>query len=747
MPIAAVVRFVRVATLAAALFVGFAAAASAQILDSIDIARADADALVRIHFAVRIQYLRHVPLERGSLIRIYFQITAGDENAAGTLEETRRGPPSPLVPRFEVVYPPQPQGAQRMIEVRFAQPVRFTVRPEGATTLLITLPIARDVLSQLPPPAPSAQPAPTPPSPPSPSAAAPAPTPTPPAAPEPPPAALPEVEREADERMRAANEALAQGATATAIAELNRLLNLPPNRQSQAAQARIGFLREQVGDIAKARVEYELYLKLYPDGADAPKIRERLAALAGAAPPPAAGAPAAPAGAPVAAERAPPFIAWGSLSQFYYGGKSQIKTRTTIVDPSTNATTIDTADLTATDQSQIITTVDANGRWRTDNWDSRLVFRDAYTYSFLKDLPNENRLSALYAETRHVPTNMLLRVGRQIGVSGGVLGRFDGVTGSWGPRPDWRVNVVAGNPVDVPDGVHPTFAGVSVDADNLVRGTNVSLYAIGQRVAGETDRFGIGTEIRYFDAQRTAYAIFDYDPLFHAINIASAQATFLFTTGTTINLLADYRRTPTLQLSNVTVPEQTSDLHTLFSLFGVGALRDEAKAFTPISKVFLIGATHSITPMWQLAFDFRISSLTGTPATALVPATPGTDGNVYTYTLQAIGNGLTRYSDILVVNASVLRGSLLDAWLAGVDYRFVPLALLTLEPSIKFYHQTDNQGTKLDRWTPGVRVIYQLRERFSIEAEYDAEKTRTRGVLVDDDTLHHFFYIGWRWIF
>ena len=748
------IRALRAALAAAMCALAFAGAARGQILDSIDIARDGNDAQVRVHFAARIQYLRHVPLERGSLVRVYFQITSGEESVAGTLEETRRAPPSPLVPRLDVVYPPQPPARQRFIELRFAQPVSFRLRPEDSTTLLISVAIPPEVLSRLAepgahqPPAPVGPLAPPPPQAPTPTAPATAQPPTPPQATAPPQAAvgaLPEVEREAEEHMRSAKAALAQGATATALAEFNRLLNLPPNAHSEEAQAKIGEVREQLGDVAKARVEYELYLKIYPDGAFAPRVRERLAALAGAAAPPATGAPAAAAGP--APERTPPFTTWGSMSQFYYGGKSKIKTKTTLVDSATNATTIDTADLDAVDQSQLITTADANARWRSNGWDSRLVFRDAYTWSFLKDVANENRLSALYGETRHVESNALLRVGRQIGVSGGVLGRFDGVAGSWGPKPDWRVSAVVGKPVDVPDGVHPTFAGASVDVDNIFRGTNASLYAIGQRVAGATDRIGLGTEIRYFDAQRTAYGIIDYDPLFRALNIASAQATFLFTSGTTLNLLADYRRTPTLQLSNVTAPEQTSDLDGLIALYGVDALRAEAKAFTPISKVYLVGVTHPLTPMWQLGFDFRVSSLSGTPATAIVPATPGTDGNVYTYTLQAIGNGLTRYSDIIVVNASVLRGSLLDAWLAGVDYRFVPIALLTLEPSIKFYRQKDSQGTRLDRWSPGIRFIYQMRDRFSIEGEYSAEKTRTRSDIIDDDTLHHFFYIGWRWIF
>jgi predicted TPR repeat methyltransferase len=58
-----------------------------------------------------------------------------------------------------------------------------------------------------------------------------------------------------------AREALSHDQVVTAIEALNRLLNLPPNSQSQAAQKMIGEAREKNGEFDKARVEYEIYLK------------------------------------------------------------------------------------------------------------------------------------------------------------------------------------------------------------------------------------------------------------------------------------------------------------------------------------------------------------------------------------------------------------------------------------------------------------------------------------------------------
>ena len=734
------------------------APAGAQIIDRVDVTRDGDSARIDVRFDVQIDYLRHAPPDRGQLITIFFRLIGGEDAAAATLQETRRAPPNDLVPPFEVTYPAQPGpfGAQRRLEVRFRTPVSFRVRPVDNRTIAIFVPLPPSkVERQAAPPttapaAPSAAPAPppTPPGavPPTPPAAeppapvtTPAPAPAPPATPAAPGAG--ESDRDAEGEMRIARAALEAGKWDEAAIALNRVLNLPPNRFSQEAQELIGLAREKLGEMNKARVEYELYLRLYPDGPGAARVKERLAALPVGTlvtPEPAAAAPAAP------------YSAWGSVSQYYYGGKSKVQNTTTVVTPATDATTIDKQQFTATDQSQIVTNADVTGRWRQGDYDSRFVFRDQYTWSLLRDVASFNRLSAAYFETRFLPRDVLLRAGRQIGTSSGILGRYDGASASFAVAPDWRVSGVVGSAVDVPAGTRPIFAGAAVDAANLfpqkLPGVGAQVYAIAQRVAGVADRLGLGGEARYFDAQRTAYGTVDYDPLYRVFNIASLQGTWRLQSGTAFNLLADYRRTPTLSLTNVAAAEGTSDIGGLVSARGLSTIRDEAKALTPISRVYLVGVTQPVTPKWQLGLDFRLSSLSGVGATSITPAAPGT-GNVFTYTLQAIGTSLTSWQDILVLDASVLHSPTLDGWTTGVNYLFTPWPLWTFQPTFRYYHQTDDQGGHLTRIEPGLRVVYRLRDRFSLEGEFDLERTHSTSALVDDLLNRPFFYIGWHWDF
>jgi hypothetical protein len=263
-------------------------------------------------------------------------------------------------------------------------------------------------------------------------------------------------------------------------------------------------------------------------------------------------------------------------------------------------------------------------------------------------------------------------------------------------------------------------------------------------MAGSTeDRVGLGGEVHYFDSVRSVYSLFDYDPTFRATNVAIIQGNWQFSTGTSVSALFDYRRAPTLQLTNALIVDPQASIGTMVQRLGLAATRDLAKAVTPVSRVAFLGLTQQISPTWQLGVDVRLSSLSGTPATPTQPAVPAT-GNIYTYNVQAIGNALTKWQDILVVNASWLTAKTYDAQQASVDYRFTPWADFVVEPMLRWYHQADPQGTTLTRVAPGLKFTWRVKDRFWIEAEADVESSRARSPVIVDDVMRRFYYVGWR---
>jgi tetratricopeptide (TPR) repeat protein len=701
----------RVAWVAAVALLVVGADASAQLIDTVEVTRDGSNAVVRIGFGALVQYLRHVPVSEGQRVQVYFQITARDEASVSVLEEQRRPPPNSLLPGLIVTYPSQAPGLQRRLDVDFGMPVQFRIRPEDARTLVIVVPLSDEQIAKLAPPKPqdlglpASEVSVTPQS---------------------------EVERDASAFARDARSAMERGDFEQAVGTLNRLLNLPPNPWSQEAQEMIGIARLQLGEATKAKAEFDLYLKLYPEGPGAARVRKRLDVLA-----------VLPEGAPATSARREAPNYWGSVSQYYYGGQQRTQATTTITTPATNATKIDTATLTATDQSQLVTNVDLTVRSRDDVWDNRVVVRNSYAANFLKGAANSNRLSALFFETAYQPAQAFGRFGRQQTTSNGVLGLFDGALGSLGIAPNWRVGAVVGQPVDTTSGTTKTFYGASLDADSLADRWSGNLFAVRQMDGGLEDRLGVGGEVHYFDSVRSIYTLFDYDPTFSATNIAIFQGTWQFATGTSVSALYDYRRAPTLQLTNALIVAPDASIDAIVQRFGLSATRDLAKAVTPVSRVAFVGLTQQVSTQWQLGIDFRLSSLSGTPAVLAKPAVSAT-GNIYTYSAQAIGNNLTKWQDILVVNASWLTAKTYDAQQATFDYRFTPWRDFVIEPMLRWYHQADPQGTSLTRLTPGLKVTWRVKDRLWLEAEGNLENSKARSPVIVDDVRRRFYYVGWR---
>lgn len=567
------------------------------------------------------------------------------------------------------------------------------------------------------------------------------------AAPTPPPAATPAVapkpvesklDQQAADLLDKARAALTRGDNIAAIQLLDQLLRLPPNKYSQDAQELVGLAQERNGALANAKQEYRLYLKLYPDGEGAERVRQRLANLE----------TLTPMEKLKAARKREVNVttAYGSLSQYYYRGDLKVDTTTT------TGPTIDKATLSNTDQSALISTLDLTGRMRSGDWDNRVVLRDSYTANFLPNTDNQNRLYSAYAEARNKTDDYGGRLGRQPGNTGGALGRFDGVSLGYGLLPKWRLNVMAGKPVEfTPINSDKQFWGTNVDFGTFAEHWNGNLYYMKQTVDGISDREAAGTELRFFDPKGSALLLTDYDLSYSEVNIAMLQATWQPSTHTTYNLVADHRKTPTLTTSNAVIGEANTSIASQLQTLTETQLRQQALYRTQTMNLYMLGATHSLNPTWQLGANLQAYNVSGMPASGTLPATPGT-GNTFVYTLQAIANGLlTDKHDISVLSLSYLTGGNYDGTSLSFNNRAVYRDRWTLDWALRYYQQTDNLGGSLNRITPQIRVGYRWRDSLTFEAEVGVEKTHSDAVVAggtqSEDTTRYFYTVGYRWDF
>ncbi len=830
--------------------------ALATILDEPESLTEGSDAVVRVHFDVRIQYQRHAPTGSADLVEVFFQIIGTNLTLSPGVEEVVRTPERSRVPAVTISYPIQPQpgnvGPIKKIILRFSRKVTFRVRggptdqsidvvfpglagvappvsgAAGAVEkdryaiTLQTVPldkqndlrpvpgrfqdytvfttrgwragtavveldlgyfdtkaeadkIRQSALREFPEAtvfdlierkeqnltkAAEAPPAPPPAAP-----AAPPALPLVPPLPAPPPAAVapiteaappaPEApDTEIDKQARAlldrARAALAGGRNEEAISLLNQLLLLPPNKFSQDAQELIGVARERAGQSELARKEYELYLKLFPRGEGATRVQQRLASLA---PPPAQVSSEATTG-PTPPPQGPKYGLTGSWSQYYYGGQTQVNT-TFLNTP----TTANQQTLTSTTQSSLVSTLNLNARYQDGSNDARLVLFDTDNKSFIGGAaPGTNRLDSVYVDYRNTSYGLTAKVGRQAGVTGGLIGRFDGAIVGYDLSPKWRVNVTGGVPVDTLVNTKQNFEGVYVEAQNILDHWGGDAFFMNQMADGLTDRRAIGGDLRYFDNVRTLYTSVDYDVSFLALNAITVQGTWQLPDLTMFSLLFDDRKAPELLTSNALITTGATSLTQLLDgppPLSETQIRDLAKAITATSKQLSLSVTRPFGSKWQGSVDGRLTNVGAlpfltVPVTAAgvantLPAQPGT-GNVWSADLQVNGTNLYSLRDINSFTYSWLHGP----QFTGNQFGYANLSGLfenrvTIEPSLRYYRENDTNGNKLSRITPALRATYKVLKHLTIESQVLYERSKTEGPTQNDTTSNVFYYVGYRY--
>lgn len=715
------------------LLTGVVGSAAAQPLDDVSLEARDQGVVATIRLTGPVQYLRHFPESHGKTLEIYYdRVQDASSNEAWLDDEVRRSPPSSQVPSFTVTTRDQ-QSKPRLV-IEFSREAEFSVSEgKDKRSFVVTIrpesrPVSVGALPFLPVIKPESATT----------------------------GAAAENNKQAHALMVLARDALAAKNNDAAVEAFNKLLLLPPNDYTQDGQEWIGVARERAGQPDKAKVEYDLYLRLYPQGEGAARVAQRLAGVSGK------GGASALTELTSTKQQAPTLMSFGSVSSRYYYGRSQISNTNTFNG------TVNNDSLSMTDQSMLISTVDISGRYRTEDYDSRLVFRDVNTKNFLSNKPSLNRLNAAYAEVKGRTQNYLLRVGRQSATGGGVLGRFDGLTGSYGDAQTLRVNAVVGALADYSQGAKPRFFGASVDSGAF------SLYGITQTLEGITDRRALGAEYRYFDDQKTAYGLLDYDVYFKAVNAAQFMATSKLADSTLLpnamlTFMLDHRKTPSLSVRNALMGATTSSVSDLLQAMSASSLRDLAWSRTSTSNMGQVGLTVPVHEKWQVGGDVRFTNTTGMaasgqtvvdPVTGLptcqnanitvqgcVQANPGL-GLQKSMTGQVIGSGLYRQGDIWSGSITYSTGGNSK----GHNYylynhnQFIN-NLMTMDISLQQSSYQDQYGGTTTQVMPMLRAAYRFKERFTVDGDCGYQKIKYDGPQTSTSTSRLFVSAGLRWDF
>lgn len=530
--------------------------------------------------------------------------------------------------------------------------------------------------------------------------------------------------------------ALTGGDYPRAIQVLTQLLSRPPGPATREARELLGIARERNGQAAHAKAEYEDYLKQFPEGPDADRVRQRLAALIASN-----GRPREVPGLTKArAARKGEWKGGGSVAAYYMHDESyqQIddsQTRTTTTENDTNL-------------NQVLSTLDAFGSYSSPRLRVKVRATGAFTNDFRPERSDYGALSALYIEASDPGQRLYGRLGRQTRSTGGVLGRFDGALISTRVAPGFKLEAVAGAPVNSPKDVaidkDRYFYGASLAFGRFANAWDGDVYAIEQKSSGLIDRRAVGAELRYVAGPGSVFGAVDYDVYFKTLNFAILNGSWTYGQGGAVNFAVDYRKSPLLFTDNAGIGQAVFGLQDLRAFYTVEELRQLALDRTAPTRSVTLGVSQPITDKLTFNTDATVTDLEATPASGGVPDTPAS-GTEYYYSAQLIGSSLLKEGDIGILGLRYADTATSNRWVVDVNTRYPFTRALRINPRLRVGYRTSKtvDTTELSA-RPSLRLNYTSRHHLQFEPEIGGEWLRADTPTGRETTTGYFVNLGVR---
>jgi hypothetical protein len=573
----------------------------------------------------------------------------------------------------------------------------------------------------------------------------------------------PSTEQQARELLAQARQAYEQQKPEDAVMLLNQLLNLPATSVTPDAQELLGMVRLSQGEQAKAQAEFESYLKQYPSGPGAERIRNVLSDMQRPV-------ELKPADSIESIKAEPDTTVTGSISQYYYGGQSTTATQAVRDTDGTllSAEEINNrskAPISTTDQRLLSTNVDTTWRSRNADRDIKLVFRDQFDYNMLSDAQLKgktryrNRLNAAYFDYQGLKNGVRTRLGRQSAMWGGE-GRYDGASGSYAFRPKWKVSAAAGQPTDKLGESRRQFFGTAIDADALTPNLGGSLFILQRNIDGEVDRRAAGADLRYFTQSASLMASTDYDVIFKKLNVVSLQGMYMAEDNTTVNALYERRSLAPASLSQTLffqyqefaeagiIPQTINDLKR--QGYTIDQLRQLVRANTSYWTHAMLSVTTPVSPQWQTGATLDFNRTGAIAPNPVLPQGQADSGLSKTLSLLAIGSNLYSARDTNVFTVSMMRGKQIKTYMLNYN-NMTPLSeSWQIEPGLRWQRNVSQDITTglnitTVAWGPGVKASFKPRPAITLESNLNVDYTRTEGVTANDKSTRYTYFLGYRY--
>lgn len=531
------------------------------------------------------------------------------------------------------------------------------------------------------------------------------------------------------ETLKQAKTAFRKKDYAIAIPLLTKLLEQPEFPERADAQELVGLARERSKQIAHAKAEYEEYLRRYPEGPAANRVRQRLQALSLAA-------RKAVRGLAGAEESESPWKIYGGFSQIYRRDQSELQN---------SAVTT-----TSTNQNVLLNDLALIARRQGDRFDFASRISAGYAKDFLDTgVGDRTRVSAAFVELSDRHWSWRSRLGRQSISGSGVLGAFDGVYVDYQWRPRWRFSVSAGSPVESTLESYTSerqFAALAVHLGPLAAAWDFSAYSIAQRYDGEVDRQAVGAEVHYFQPGRTLVGLADYDFHFQELNNVVLLGTFDLPARWVLNVNVDRRQSPLLSVRNALIGQPSASFDDLLAQFTRDQIDQLARDRTSVTELYSVSFSRPAGEHWQWTLDASSLSVGGTVESGGVEAQPETPREM-AYSALAIGNSVLADGDLHVIALRYQSGGIFDTASIGLSTRWPLWSAWRLTPRIRVDRRVFAADDS-EQWlyVPSLRIDYQVKRAW-LELETGMELSDRDVGASFEKIKRNYVSVGYRYNF
>jgi tetratricopeptide (TPR) repeat protein len=524
---------------------------------------------------------------------------------------------------------------------------------------------------------------------------------------------------------------------ADAVQMLTKLQRQPEFPERAQVQELLGLARERAGEVAQAKAEYEEYLRRYPNGPAADRIRTRLRILRAAA------ANGRLGGLNTSGEEDHRWSMSGGVTQLYrrdsFGTDANGALFATIVEQA------------------VFTDADFFARRDGERFDFAFRTNAGLETNLVKTpqpvgeprLSDRTRVTTAFFDFNDKVLGLRERVGRQTATTDGIFGTFDGAMVSYQVLPSWTLRATAGSPIDNaadgPDKTHTRFGTLAVAYNPELAHWNSSLYVTQERVQGLRDRQAVGAEWQYLSPEKSVISYVDYDTAFHALNAAVLLATVQLPDRWQVTADLEHRNAPLLTTRNallgqvgvtsVTQLEQTFTTDQIFQL---------ARDRTMKLDSYILSALKQLGERFQVMLDVFATRESDLPASGGVEFIPGTQGTNVSYQVQLFGTGILTSTDFN--QAAVRYDKTSTSNTTGFQYiaRYPIFGAWRIGPRFLFQSKsTPSQGIRQVFYQVYGHLDYQRNGRL-LEIEGGTELGRNPTVLQIGNTTRLFISVGYR---